>query len=239
MILHDQHLHSKYSHDSNEELINYIELANRMGCKYFVTTEHFDLDLVINHEDWIVDYQALKNELQIHQKNYPNICFLLGIEVGYRKDKLLEITKQLNSEDFDVINLSIHDSKEEDFYWYKYFLSVGEKELLNKYFDIMIEATSNFDKYNVLSHIDYGFKTVYLVNNKIKISDFEEKINNLEKIVKELENGDVALDDAINKFNEAIKLANSCNKTLEEATKTVNKVLNKEGNLEDFEKVDE
>ena len=176
MILHDQHLHSKYSHDSNEELINYIEIANRMGCKYFVTTEHFDLDLVINHEDWIVDYQALKNELQIHQKNYPNICFLLGIEVGYRKDKLLEITKQLNSEDFDVINLSIHDSKEEDFYWYKYFLSVGEKELLNKYFDIMIEATSNFDKYNVLSHIDYGFKTVYLVNNKIKISDFEEKI---------------------------------------------------------------
>lgn len=68
---------------------------------------------------------------------------------------------------------------------------------------------------------------------------FEEKINNLEKIVKELENGDVALDDAINKFNEAIKLANSCNKTLEEATKTVNKVLNKEGNLEDFEKADE
>lgn len=56
MILHDQHLHSKYSHDSNEELINYIEIANRMGCKYFVTTEHFDLDLVINHEDWIVDY---------------------------------------------------------------------------------------------------------------------------------------------------------------------------------------
>ncbi len=49
---------------------------------------------------------------------------------------------------------------------------------------------------------------------------FEEKINNLEKIVKELENGDVALDDAINKFNEAIKLSNSCNKTLEEATKT-------------------
>ncbi|MEI3527981.1 MAG: hypothetical protein V8R15_08340 [Bacilli bacterium] len=60
MILHDQHLHSKYSHDSNEELINYIEIANRMGCKYFVTTEHFDSDLVINHEDWIVDYQALK-----------------------------------------------------------------------------------------------------------------------------------------------------------------------------------
>ena len=68
---------------------------------------------------------------------------------------------------------------------------------------------------------------------------FEEKLNNLEKIVKELENGDVLLDDAINKFNEGMNLANSCNKTLEEATKTVNKVLNKDGNLENFEKNEE
>ena len=68
---------------------------------------------------------------------------------------------------------------------------------------------------------------------------FEEKLNNLEKIVKELENGEVLLDDAINKFNEAMNLANSCNKTLEEATKTVNKVLNKDGNLENFEKNEE
>ena len=50
---------------------------------------------------------------------------------------------------------------------------------------------------------------------------FEEKLNNLEKIVKELENGDVLLDDAINKFNEAMNLANSCNKTLEEATQLI------------------
>ena len=68
---------------------------------------------------------------------------------------------------------------------------------------------------------------------------FEEKLVKLEKIVKDLENGDVILDDAIIKFNEAMQLANSCNKTLEEATKTVNKVLNKDGNMEDFEKVEE
>ena len=65
---------------------------------------------------------------------------------------------------------------------------------------------------------------------------FEEKLTNLEKIVKDLENGDIPLDDAIKKFNEAMELANSCNKTLEDATKTINKVLNKEGVLEDFEK---
>jgi len=68
---------------------------------------------------------------------------------------------------------------------------------------------------------------------------FEEKLTNLEKIVRDLESGDIKLDDAINKFNEAMELANSCNKTLEEATKTVNKVLNKDGVLEDFEPTEE
>ena len=36
---------------------------------------------------------------------------------------------------------------------------------------------------------------------------FEEKIKLLEEIVKELESGEVPLDDAINKYTEAMKLA--------------------------------
>lgn len=64
---------------------------------------------------------------------------------------------------------------------------------------------------------------------------FEESLEKLEEIVKELENGNVPLDDAIAKFNEGMVLANSCNETLENATLTVKKVLDKDGNLEDFE----
>lgn len=68
-----------------------------------------------------------------------------------------------------------------------------------------------------------------------KEMSFEEKLTNLEKIVQDLESGEIPLDNAITKFNEAMELANSCNKTLEEATETINKVLNKNGELEDFE----
>lgn len=64
---------------------------------------------------------------------------------------------------------------------------------------------------------------------------FEENLENLETIVKELENGDVPLNEAIEKFNEGMKIANICNETLEKATETVKKVLTKEGNLENFE----
>ncbi len=68
--------------------------------------------------------------------------------------------------------------------------------------------------------------------------NFEESLKKLEGIVKELENGTVALDDAITKFTEAMKLASSCNEKLKNAEESINKILTKDGSLEDF-KVEE
>ena len=68
--------------------------------------------------------------------------------------------------------------------------------------------------------------------------NFEESLKKLEEIVKELENGTVALDDAITKFTEAMKLASSCNEKLKNAEESIDKILTKDGSLEDF-KVEE
>lgn len=67
---------------------------------------------------------------------------------------------------------------------------------------------------------------------------FEEKLNNLEKIVKELEEGNVDLDDAINKYTEAMKIAKECSDKLDKATKAVNKILSESGELEDFKEME-
>ncbi len=64
---------------------------------------------------------------------------------------------------------------------------------------------------------------------------FEENLENLEKIVKDLENGDVPLNLAIDKFNEGMKLASLCNDILEKANETVTKVMEKDGTLKKFE----
>jgi len=67
-----------------------------------------------------------------------------------------------------------------------------------------------------------------------KEKSFEESLLELEQIVKDLEQGNVPLDDAITKFNEAMKIAKVCNDKLTKAEESVNKILNKEGTLEDF-----
>ena len=56
----------------------------------------------------------------------------------------------------------------------------------------------------------------------------------LEEIVKELESGEVPLDDAINKYTEAMKLAKECSDKLNKVSEKVNKIMTENGKLEDF-----
>lgn len=63
---------------------------------------------------------------------------------------------------------------------------------------------------------------------------FEKSLEKLESIVKELEQGNTELDNAIKKYTEAMQLVSLCSKKLNEATQTVNKILQDNGSLEDF-----
>ena len=69
----------------------------------------------------------------------------------------------------------------------------------------------------------------------MKEKTFEEKLEELKNIVNELESGDVKLDSAIDKYSKAMKLAKECSDKLNTAEKTITKILNESGTLEDFE----
>ncbi len=63
---------------------------------------------------------------------------------------------------------------------------------------------------------------------------FEENLEELETIVKELESGNVNLDDAINKYSDAMKLVKVCEEKIKNAEELVAKIV-KDGKEEDFE----
>lgn len=63
---------------------------------------------------------------------------------------------------------------------------------------------------------------------------FEDKIKLLEEIVKELESGEVPLEEAITKYTDAMKLAKECSDKLSEVSEKVNKIMLENGKLEDF-----
>ena len=63
---------------------------------------------------------------------------------------------------------------------------------------------------------------------------FEQALEELEIIVKELENG-VELDAAIEKYTKAMQLVKFCSDKLASATEQVNKILTEQGELKDFQ----
>ena len=67
--------------------------------------------------------------------------------------------------------------------------------------------------------------------------NFEESMKKLENIVTELENGNLNLDESVQKFEEGMKIAKQCNNILEDAEKKITILLGKDGELkeENFE----
>ena len=63
---------------------------------------------------------------------------------------------------------------------------------------------------------------------------FDELLANIELIVKDLESGNMDLETSIEKYSEAMKMIKVCSDKLNKATESVNKILDENGNLNDF-----
>lgn len=63
---------------------------------------------------------------------------------------------------------------------------------------------------------------------------FEENMNELEKIVEKLENGDVNLDDAIEEFKKAMDLIKNCDSKLKNAEDTIAEIVGQNKEIIEF-----
>ena len=63
---------------------------------------------------------------------------------------------------------------------------------------------------------------------------FEDQIKELEKLIDDLESGDIDVDESINKYTKAMTLVKECDKKLKNIEKQVNKIVTADG-LKDFD----
>ena len=191
MIIHDQHVHSYYSFDSEQNIEDYLNKATSYGLDYFVLTDHCDLNYLDKGEDLFFSIEKQKDELTFLQSKFKKIKLLLGIEIGYKPGEIERIKKIVATNDFDLVNFSLHESDGIDYYFKEEFDKHGINKTLEFYFQRELEAINAFNDYDVFCHLDYGFKTAYLIDNTLKISDYEDVLT---KIMKALIKKDKALE---------------------------------------------
>ena len=152
----DQHVHSSFSFDSNENLENYINVCNENDM---ITTEHLDFENpIINYEDSSIDYLKYIEEIESLNAKYLN-KFFSGIEIGYTPNSEKRIEDFLKDKKFNLKLLSIHQNGIYD------YMCVNKKIirleiLVKEYFELMIQALESSIEFNVLAHFEYGLRII-------------------------------------------------------------------------------
>jgi len=70
-----------------------------------------------------------------------------------------------------------------------------------------------------------------MVEKEKKEPKFEEALQRLEKIVEELEGGELSLEDSLKRYEEGVHLSKLCAKRLEEAKKKIELLMKEDGRL--------
>ena len=160
----DQHVHSNFSFDSNEELENYVNVSNKNDI---VTTEHLDFaNPIINYEDSSINYLKYIEEIDSLNKKYSNI-FFSGIEIGYTPNSEKRIEDFLKDKNFNLKLLSIHQNGLYDYMCVNKKL-ISLEALIQEYFEQMIQALESSIEFNVLAHFEYGIRII-----DISVTDFD------------------------------------------------------------------
>ncbi len=68
-----------------------------------------------------------------------------------------------------------------------------------------------------------------MTDSKDNLKDFEQSLQNLEKIVSNMESGELGLEESLAQFEKGIKLARNCQDTLTNAEFRVEQLIEKNG----------
>ena len=182
----DQHVHSNFSFDSNENLENYINVCNENDI---ITTEHLDFENpIINYKDSSIHYLKYIEQIEILNKKYSN-KFFSGIEIGYTPNSEKRIEDFLKNKNFNLKLLSIHQNGLYDYMCVNKKL-ISLEALIQEYFEQMIQALESSIEFNVLAHFEYGIRIV-----DISVTDFDSLASKfLNKIIELIVKKEIAFE---------------------------------------------
>lgn len=143
----DMHIHSKYSFDSTEEILNYIKKAEENNINYIALTDHIEF-YNQSLSEVIERINKRNKEIDELQKD-TNVTILKGLEISEPHLYYDNIKKLKNYIDIDVILGSIHHLDN---------MSLRKKKddstAINRYLNELLNMVTTSD-IDVVAHIDY------------------------------------------------------------------------------------
>ncbi|MBE6053685.1 MAG: histidinol phosphate phosphatase [Clostridium sartagoforme] len=172
-MIFDSHMHSKYSTDSNMNILDAISVGKEKNIGIIIT-DHMDLDYPIK-DDFKFHIPSYFNEYE----KYRSDSIKLGIEIGLTENTLLDNENIAKNYDFDFILGSIHAVNGLDIYEEYIHQGYNKKEFFSNYFEDMLKCVQLYNNYDSLSHIDYPCRYCSFENKEILVSEYKDILSEI------------------------------------------------------------
>jgi len=152
----DYHIHSEFSDDSTEKMINIVEEAIKKSGEKICFTEHKEFNYPDENIKFNLDYESYKKEFERIKSIYEKkIEIYMGVEIGIQagEKNIQEIIKYTKEHKFDFILASAHCLEGVGLYGMNPKVKDLD-ELFSKYFREMLDVFKHFNDYDVVGHID-------------------------------------------------------------------------------------
>ena len=175
-MLEDYHIHSEYSDDSTEKMIDQINKAISLKLDEICFTDHVDYGI---KKDWDegdiryrggdgihietmnplanVDYPRYFKELSELQEEYKGrLVIRKGLEFGIQTITIDLFNKlyERYGDQLDFVLLSMHQIDNKEFWTQDYQTDKTQKEYNENYYREIYEVMKQYKNYSVLAHLD-------------------------------------------------------------------------------------
>ncbi len=175
----DCHVHTKISHDGISSILEYLEVASKIGVDEITFTEHYD------------DYTGVETSLETLDVDKYYKAYLscasdslvktnFGIEIGLQPDIVSSIRKMVNSYPFDFIIGSSHITCKKDMSVDRsFFDGYTRKQAYLRYFEEVLQNIKLYDEFDVYGHLDYVVRYGGYDSKVIDYKEFEEILDEI------------------------------------------------------------
>lgn len=188
--MYDYHIHSTFSPDSNMSLEEICKTAINLGFKEIAITDHVDKECP-DGMIWDIDYDKYVSEIKnIRHKYYKNkLSVLLGVELGIQPKTITKLEKYLDDHKFDFIIASVHYPNGCGINDVNFYSDKTQKQAYMIYLENLLYIVKNYDKYNVVGHLDFVVRYGNYTDKRLSINEYGDIIDEILKIIIEKQRG--------------------------------------------------
>lgn len=181
MYYSDYHLHTEFSGDSKQDIVQLVEHGISLGLKEIAITDHFEYDIEGMTDDFILNIpEYVRKVLELKSKYRNQIDIKLGIEIGSQLHLKDFFYNALKDYPLDIIIASNHSINKVDLFFCKIQEGRTKDQVQDIYFENLLKMVELYNDYSVVGHLDYVTR---YGGEKFKGLNYERQKEAIDKIL--------------------------------------------------------